>query len=755
MGFTLTSTMLAAMLSAGVTGHIYGWTPGVGNESTTSDFTVDRQSRNDVVSFWHGVYMESEGYADRIQWTGSVAGAAPGSTSSAFKGDVQRRINYYRAMAGLSADMDMTPSSTVLIIGETPAGAIPQASTTKQVAAQAAALMVSRNTSEYLPGGGVSQGDDPHNPSASWTQGWSSELAKQARNGAFYSNLASGLYGPGAIDAYMDENDQGAAGAVNADVAHRRYLLYSRRAEFATGDVTSSSGGSYYSANALYCAGNLRSSVVPQFVAWPSDGYFPEPLATDYWSLSFPGADFSSATVTMTTGGGSVVNTSVVSRTATYGDNTLVWTPDASSMTSADTNDQVYHVTVSNMVLNSVVVSHSYTVTMINPNRLLDSPDLAGSASPPDSGARYYFDPIPNVEEYELDVSRQTVATWLEGAEAGTTGLIVDGTEGGYDLISGIRWNASNFYSTGSKAFRLAFETVPRTDQMMTIQRSVIPRAGAGLSFQMRRGYMTSNAQLQVQTSTDGGDTWITQQTYSGNGNGGVDGRFNLKQVSLPSEGLQTLIRFLFTTLTPNSGYSIADHGTAYPLGVFIDDVQVTNCDVLESAVPVSYTGDCSSVLLDATSAGGSLLVGNDYVLRLRARMGDHWFGYGEPLTVTPVTEASLSEYDAWVRSEYYFIGRFDEDYDQDGIPNGVERVFGMDPTDKSDGAAALRPSIVDGHIQLSHAIIPGGTVAAQLSYTLQSDSWQDVTVLIENGRASVSVPIGQQACYLRWKVSQ
>ena len=70
--------MLAIALSASFINHAYSWTPGIGNESAVSGFTVDRQSRNDVVSFWHAVYMGSEGYQDRVNWTGSISGNNPG-----------------------------------------------------------------------------------------------------------------------------------------------------------------------------------------------------------------------------------------------------------------------------------------------------------------------------------------------------------------------------------------------------------------------------------------------------------------------------------------------------------------------------------------------------------------------------------------------------------------------------------------------------------------------------------------------------
>ena len=440
MGTTLTYTLLAVALSASFHGVAYAWTPGVGNESATSGFSVDRQSRSDVVSFWHAVYQESEGYEDRIAWTGLSGG--PGTTSSEFKGDVQRRINYYRAMAGMDANMGMNTGSTVLITGETPSGARPDPATTKGTAAQAAAFMVSKNTDEYLPGGGVDQGDDsPHNPPSSW-----SDDGSTARNGAFYSNLVSDCFGPGAIDEYIQEGSVGVGGNSNIDVGHRRLIFYSRRAEFATGDVTlTGSGGSqYFAANALYSAGNLLAVSAPQFVTWPSAGFFPEPLSTKYWSLSYPGADFSSATVSMTHATAGSVNVSVVARSEihNYGDKTLVWEPSTAQLPSAVESDQTYQIVISNILVNGQLISHSYSVTIMNPDRLDEDLTLDGSLNPPETGARYFFETVENAEEYELDISKQAAVAWGLGAESGDGARVIDGTDASYDLESAFTFNS-------------------------------------------------------------------------------------------------------------------------------------------------------------------------------------------------------------------------------------------------------------------------------------------------------------------------
>lgn len=744
MGSPLTYIALAFVLLASATNTVHAWTPGVGNASATSGFIVDRQSRNDVVSFWHHVYKASEGYESRINWTGT-----PGTTSSAFKGDVQRRVNFYRAMAGMNADMGMNTGSTVWITQETPTVAKPAASTTKGTAAQAAAYMVSKNSDEYDTGGWVANGGNPHDPT-SYPSSWGEDTS-EACNGAFYSNLVSNLFGPRAMDAYMHENDQGAGGAANVPVAHRRLILYSRRAEFATGDVTGL--GSDLSANALYCSGNLLPVPEPEFVAWPSDGYFPEPLSTKFWSLSYPGADFSSATVTMNHMGGSAVTVSVQELFNGYADNTLVWVPTQAQMPSSDAADQSYNVIVSNILIGGVAQSYSYTVTVINPDRLEESGALIGSVSPPDSGARYFFEPVVNAEEYEFDVSFLSTATWLEGAEDGESNLIVDDTHEGYSLRAQVSWSGQDFWDAGSKAFRLAFPDNSFESQSFTINRTVIPQSGAALTLRLRRGYMTAGAKLEVQSSINGGDSWDVLETYSGNGNGSFDTKgFSNKVISIPSVGEHTLIRFVLSSLS--GGYNLVDHA-AFPVGVFIDGVAVSNCDSLESLAPTSYSSSADSVMLNASTAGGSLVVGYEYVLRVRARMGDHWFPYSESLSVTPVAASSLSSYQSWMRSEYFLIGGFDEDYDADGVPNGVERVFGMDPTDKSDASEALKPKMVNGELQLSHSIIDGESVEAEKSGSLQVGSWQPVTVTITGDVATVSVPLTGPSCYLRWKVSQ
>ena len=437
-----------------VTSQAYAWSPGVGSESATSGFAVDTQSRNDVISFWHSVYSESEGYENRLGWTGSIGNNDPGSTSAAFKNDVERRINYYRAMAGMDASIRIRSSSET-VSGDS--GPNAPEGTTKQDAAQAAAFMLSKNTAEFREGGGVSNPVDthnPHNPPESWIAD-----GDTARNGAYYSNVAIGHYGPGAIDAYISEDAQGAGGAENSVVGHRRYIFHSRLQEVATGDVRPTNGN-YLPANALYVFGDwLTPSSSPEFVCWPNSGFIPEDITPRLWSLSYPGADFSGATIDMQVVGGEAIATNITSQNALYyADNTIVWkATDASAIPSAEHADVTIQVTVSNVIINDSANSYNYSVTIINPNRLTDSPTLTGNTSPPQTGANYILHKIEHAEEYEFEVSAIAPITWIEGAEDSTSDFVIDGTSSNYNFRDAFQWNynQSTFWIMGQKPFIL------------------------------------------------------------------------------------------------------------------------------------------------------------------------------------------------------------------------------------------------------------------------------------------------------------
>jgi Cysteine-rich secretory protein family len=247
-----------------------------------------------------------------------VAGCNAGDTSSTFKEAVIRRINYYRAMAGLP-NVTWTSDSS------------------KAANAQAAALMMAAN------------GQLSHGPPNSWKC-----YSDAGKSGAGSSNLAGGNDGPDAMDAYMRDN-----GGNNAPVGHRRWMLYPPRLEMASGDVPNW--------NALFVFGKTGSRPSsPNFVPYPNPGFFPRPLNSLRWSFSMSGANFANATVSVNQGSSSIT-ANIVHRGGGYGDPSLVWEMPSTAFQNPTNTDQRFDVTLESVVVSGAAKSFSYSVTLVNP----------------------------------------------------------------------------------------------------------------------------------------------------------------------------------------------------------------------------------------------------------------------------------------------------------------------------------------------------------------------------------------------------
>jgi hypothetical protein len=362
----------------------------------------------------------------------------------------------------------------------------------KSVKCQAAALIFSANNK-------IS-----HYPSSSWLD-YSLSGADAASNsnigwGSSSEDGGSLNYGPGAVDGYMVDD-----GANNTEVGHRRWLLYSLANEMGTGDVPQK--GSNGAGNAIWVIGNFKASTSPQFVAWPNSGYVVRDLVPLRWSLSYPGASFSSASVTMRQNGTNVPTT-VISRTNNgSGDNSLVWEP--SSLAAPSTNDVSYYVTVSGIGGSGVQPSYSYTVKAFNPGILGQSVGISGTATPSTFGATYTFNSIPQSDAYQLSVSTGSIASWNEGGE--NTNNIIDGTIGGYSPIQ------SSVVRSGTSAFHLTFDSF--NDQEITLARKIIPTASSTLTFYNLFRFVTLTSRLSAEVSTDkvargsrSGDSMVTEK---------------------------------------------------------------------------------------------------------------------------------------------------------------------------------------------------------------------------------------------------
>ncbi len=290
--------------------------------------SVDPQSWQASRNFYYSHYVGSEGAA--MNWTGNHSSCDAGTTSQAYKDALLLELNYFRAMAGVPAEVSFLAEYN-----------------TK---AQEAALMMSVNS------------DLSHTPPASWTcyTADGSEAAGKSNLMLGYPSLSHIIAG------YMKDK-----GPSNYPAGHRRWVLYPQTQLMGTGDVP---GSVTYplAANALWVIDSHiwdpRPTTREEYVAWPPPGYVPYQVIYPRWSFAYAGASFGSATVTMTQNGSPI---SLVLETyyTGCGENTLVWRPFSMADDSTWPAEHLvtYSVTVSNVMISGSPRSFNYNVTVFNP----------------------------------------------------------------------------------------------------------------------------------------------------------------------------------------------------------------------------------------------------------------------------------------------------------------------------------------------------------------------------------------------------
>ncbi len=300
---------------------------------------VNIHDRAAVKLLYNSVYLASNGI--QSEWSGNVADCDAGDTSDLYKNAVLQRINYFRSMSGVGADIRF------------------DAELNRK--ASLAALMMSANNALSA------------NPPESW-------ICYNADGGeaAGLSNLGLGIDGYDAITFLMEDS-----GANNTSVGHRRWIYYPQTQLMGTGDIVSSNSDSA-SAHASIVQDQKIFSPRPVtrdgFVSWPPPGFVPYQLLFPRWSFSYANADFSNATVAMTTLQGESVDLAVVYRSdppspgsLTAPENTITWIPTVIPDRAID-NDIVYNVSVENIVIDAESRNFQYTVTAIDPSTSIVQP---------------------------------------------------------------------------------------------------------------------------------------------------------------------------------------------------------------------------------------------------------------------------------------------------------------------------------------------------------------------------------------------
>lgn len=596
----------------------HAWSPGIAPTMPVTNLEVDTSSRNDVLSFYQNVYIASQDFASKIQWTGNSDSCNAGTISQDFVNQVHRRVNYYRALAGVPASITMNNGSKVLIIEnpkrDSPAPYTPDPSTTKEFAAQQSALLVTKmNALTHTPA--------------------KNEICftEAAGNGSECGNIAIGLFGPDAIDGYIREDkDNPAAG-------HRRWIFLDEATNFATGDIPAH--GSRRASNSLYVFQRPTelTTQTPQFVAWPYAGKFPRQHHTEYWSLSYPNADFKEATVSVTKNGQPVAIASI-NRETGFGHNSIVWQIPSIHSEKLSDDDSTYSVTVAK-IGGGGPTSYTYDITFFNANHLTTPPTLTGANTVAPGGSRNFtIGPVDIAEEYRLEIGKKSALapTVLEGGEDATQSMIIPGPVTGahYQLRS------TTYRRSGLKSLNLTFTDGKQTEQWVEFNRIFYPKAGAKINFYRRLSFMNSITTFAAQYCINDDGRWIDIPGSAVSGttkfsnpvetNTAFSSRlsYNLPVATI---GQATRIRLLvrkeehIVDLDNPRNEIFATNAPNTASGAFIDDVTFTNMDWLSTRLLHNVPKDSSSVTFNSTTLGEPLVSGATYTLRLQPRVGNLW----------------------------------------------------------------------------------------------------------------------------------
>jgi uncharacterized protein YkwD len=263
-----------------------------------------------------------------LSWTGSTTGCNPGDISSTVRANVITRVNYYRKLVGLPANVTLNTSQN-------------------QKCQEAALYMIANHTITHYPSAGGN----------CYTAG--------AADAAGHGNVAIS-YGSPELDANHSVNSVSGyiedPGANNLAVGHRAWILYPQLSAMGTGSCFNGADQNW-AANVLMWGENTNGSAYSGYVAYPPNGYIPSALVFPRWSFQMTGADFSAATVTVKDANGGDIPCNIIHRASQGGapDARINWEPQIANLPQGITADTEYTVTVAG-IANAPQTSYTYTV---------------------------------------------------------------------------------------------------------------------------------------------------------------------------------------------------------------------------------------------------------------------------------------------------------------------------------------------------------------------------------------------------------
>lgn len=272
-------------------------------------------------------------------------------------------------------------------------------------------------------------------------------------------------------------------------------------------------------------------------------------------------------------------------------------------------------------------LSNNASVTIANlQNRKLDLPltYTPPTISGPNPAAlnianSFTFTAIPGATSYQWQEAILSPYTTVEGAENGLANVTVSASPG-YSVIT------NSEHAAGTYSFDLVHSQP--TAQSIALKPTLLASGTSQLTFAEMLGFAFTNETASAQISADGGQSWQSVWSKSGNqGSPAVDSSFVNQSVSLAAYSGQTInVRFVYDY---NGGYY-------YPggsgVGFFLDNIAVSNAKQVIGSVTNSVPSGNSFTFTPTAIT--------NYLLEVRPQINNRTLAWGPALQIS-VTAAA------------------------------------------------------------------------------------------------------------------
>lgn len=402
--------------------------------------------------------------------------------------------------------------------------------------------------------------------------------------------------------------------------------------------------------------------------------------------------------------------------------------PNVNTTRAVTFSDLGFNATTNASISNLQNVKVDYSPVYTAPT--VAGPAVAYVGSPNNA---YSFNTVGGATQYGWRYATKSVAA-AESCDSLTN--VTTSTSSSYNVVdTGVKDSGS------SASFHLAHPVA--STQTVTLNGQYYPAAGASMQFRSRLGWASALQVARVQISTNGGTSWSDLYAQAGNDSSG-ESSFNTRTLSLAAySGTVIRLRFSFTFSGGGSYYPQTSAG----VGWYIDTISFSNTSQLAGITTVEPVAS-TAFNFSPPSTG-------TYMLSARPYISGRYWDYGPMKEVT--AQAPMS-YTTWISTQYQTVtGGPGADYDKDGLNNGIEFAFGLNPTVANAASAAPLPTIGVNSMTLActqPAGVTGVTYGAQYSSDLVH--WNDL--LTDTGTAGTHTftvnTVDQPRMFMRWKIT-